>query len=49
MNFSSYQIPKEYIDKFKITERDKRQFKKFWDNQLIQLNKIDDLSKMILS
>ena len=49
MNFSSHQIPKEYIDKFKATERDKRQLKKFWDNELIQLNKINYYKKMVLS
>lgn len=45
MNFSNYQIPKDYIDKFKVTKRDKRQFKKFWDDELLALNRMTDLSK----
>ena len=45
MNFNNYKIPKEYTDKFKVTERDKRQFKKFWNDELILLNKMNNLSK----
>ena len=45
MNFNNYKIPKEYTDKFKVTSRDKRDFKKFWDAELITLNKMSDLSK----
>ncbi|MDU5211110.1 MAG: hypothetical protein E6441_12300 [Clostridium sp.] len=45
MNFNNYKIPKEYADKFKVTSRDKRDFKKFWDAELIALNKMPDLSK----
>lgn len=28
MNFNEYQIPKEYTNKFKVTQKDKSQFKK---------------------
>ncbi|WP_133014418.1 hypothetical protein [Clostridium cuniculi] len=44
MNFNEYQIPKEYTNKFKVTSRDKRQFKKFWNDELIKLNKMNELS-----
>lgn len=44
MNFNNYEIPKEYTDKFKFTQRDKRQFKKFWDNELKLLTETTDLS-----
>lgn len=44
MNFNDYQIPKEYVNKFKVTQKDKKEFKKFWDNELISLNKMSYLS-----
>lgn len=44
MNFNDYQIPKEYTDKFKLTQRDKKEFKKFWNDELVKLNKMNDLS-----
>lgn len=44
-NYSEINAPKEYTDKFKVTSRDKRDFKKFWDAELITLNKMSDLSK----
>lgn len=43
MNFNEYEIPKEYTDKFKLTQRDKTQFKKFWNDELLKLNKIINL------
>ncbi|MDU4891017.1 MAG: hypothetical protein E6344_18050 [Clostridium sp.] len=45
MNFNEYQIPKEYTNKFKVTQRDLRDFKKFWNNTLKELNSINYLSK----
>ncbi|MDB1933927.1 hypothetical protein PMY12_05975 [Clostridium tertium] len=44
MNFNEYQIPKEYTNKFKVTQKDKSQFKKFWDNELKLLTETTDLS-----
>lgn len=43
MDFNDYQIPKEYTSKFKFTQRDKKQFKKFWNDELVKLNKMNDL------
>lgn len=45
MDFNNYKIPKEYTDKFKVTQRDKKQFKKFWNDELNKLNEMHDLSK----
>lgn len=44
MIFNEYQIPKDYTDKFKVTKRDKLQFKKFWNDELVSLNKMSYLS-----
>lgn len=44
MDFNNYEIPKEYTDKYKVTSRDIRQFKKVWNDELIKLKKMSDLS-----
>lgn len=44
MNFTEYQIPKEYTNKFKVTPRDKREFKKFWNDELDKLSNMDNIS-----
>ncbi len=44
MDFTTYQIPKEYTDKFKVTKKDERDFKKFWDNELKLLTETTELS-----
>lgn len=45
MTFNNYEIPKEYIDKYKVTLRDKRDFQKFWINELVALKEMPNLSK----
>lgn len=45
MNFDTYQIPKEYTDKFKVTERDLKDFEKFWIRELVALKEMPNLSK----
>ena len=45
INFNDYQIPNEYIDKFKVTQRDLKDFEKFWINELISLKEMPNLSK----
>ncbi|WP_040191811.1 hypothetical protein [Clostridium culturomicium] len=44
MDFNNYEIPKSYSCKYKVTSRDIRQFKKFWSDELVKLNKMNDLS-----
>lgn len=45
MNFNDYQIQKDYTNKFKVTPRDKRQFKAFWNNELNKLKAMPNLSE----
>ncbi|MBS6501616.1 MAG: hypothetical protein KH415_08295 [Clostridium sp.] len=45
MTFNNYEIPKEYIDKYKVTSRDKRDFQKFWINESVALKEMSNLSK----
>lgn len=44
MDFNNYEIPKEYTDKYKVTSRDIKQFKKVWNDELVKLKKMGDLS-----
>lgn len=45
MNFNDYQIPKEYTNKFKITQRDLKEFEVFWISELVALKEMSNLSK----
>lgn len=45
MNFNNYQIPKEYTSKFKVTQKDLKDFEKFWINELVTLKEMPNLSK----
>ena len=49
MDFNMYKIPKEFRDKFKITQRDLREFKNFRNDNWIKINKMSDLSNNDIS
>ncbi|WP_294363526.1 hypothetical protein [uncultured Clostridium sp.] len=45
MNFDTYQIPNEYTNKFKVTEKDLKVFQKFGISELVALKEMPNLSK----
>lgn len=45
MNFNECQIPEEYRNKFKVTQKDLKELKKFLDDGLVALRGMTNLSK----